>query len=194
MKIIGITGGIGSGKSVISKLMEIKGIPVYNSDIEAKRVTDSSSVIKQKLIDKFGASLYKEEHLDREALASIVFNQPESLSYLNSIIHPEVFKDFSRWQKTFSTKKMVAIESAILFESGLNKLTNLNIAVSAPEALRIKRVMQRENSEERNILNRIKNQMPEKERNSLADYIIFNDNRKALIPQIENILSKLNIQ
>lgn len=191
MIIIGITGGIGSGKSIVSNIMEVIGVPVYNSDTEAKRIVASSATIKNKLIQIFGKDLYVNNTLDKKRLATIIFNDPDSLSIVNSIIHPEVYKDFLLFKKKKSADKMIGIESAILFESKFNEFTDINISVSAPLDLRTERVMKRDNLNKENILNRVKNQISEEERNTLADFIIINDDIQPLIPQIENILSKL---
>lgn len=194
MMILGITGGIGSGKSVVSKLLETMGIPIYNSDKEAKKVTANSPLIREKLIRKFGSYLYKGEILDKVAFASLIFNDSSALDYANSVIHPEVLKDFLEWKDFLSHKKIVGIESAILFESRLNQVTDINITILAPEELRIERVIKRDKISKELIEERIKNQLSDEERALLTDYIIYNDNTHALIPQIEKIFSKLNIQ
>ena len=191
MKTIGITGGIGSGKSVVSRLLETMNIPVYNTDKEAKRITSTSRIIKEKLIQKFGQELYNDNELNKKKLASLIFNNPINLNYVNSVIHPEVFEDFSFWKKTIFGKAFVGIESAILFESGLNKMTDIDILVSAPLELRIERVILRDNLNKEEILNRIRNQMSEEEQKYLADYIVFNDNVQALIPQINTFINQL---
>ena len=194
MKTIGITGGIGSGKSMISQVLEIFNIPVYNSDINAKKITETSPVIKEKLIHRFGPSLYSEGYLNKSLLAALIFKDSSQLAFVNSIIHPEVFKDFLRWKNTFLNKKMIGIESAILFESDLNKMVDICISVSAPQKTRIKRIIKRDGVNRETVLNRIKNQITEEKRNMLSDYIIINDDNQAVIPQVEIILSKLNFQ
>jgi dephospho-CoA kinase len=190
MRVIGITGGIGSGKSILSKLFEIMEIPVYNSDMKAKKITESSPVIKEKLIDKFGPTLYENGKLNRKLLASHIFSKEANLAFVNSVIHPEVFKDFIFWKEKYTHKVFVGIESAILFESGLNKITDINLTVSSPVELRMERVMQRDYLNETDVLNRIKNQLSDKEREALSDYTIYNNRIQALIPQVENFFSK----
>ena len=191
MKIIGITGGIGSGKSVVSRLLETMNIPVYDTDKEAKRITSSSPVIKEKLIQKFGKELYDNEELNKKKLASLIFYNSMNLNFVNSVIHPEVFNDFIFWKRNFFGKAFAGIESAILFESGLNKITDLNVLVTAPLELRIERVKLRDNLNKEEILNRIKNQMSEEEQEYLTDYIIYNDNIQALIPQVNTLINQL---
>jgi dephospho-CoA kinase len=187
MNIIGITGGIGSGKSILSKLFEVFEIPVYIADREAKRLMDSSSDIRLKLIEKFGKTIYSESNLNRKKLAELIFSDPEAVSYVNSIVHPAVQKDFALWIKSRSCP-VVAIESAILFESGFDLLVNFIVTVSAPLEARIERVRKRDDLSEKEIADRIKNQISEKERINRSDFVIFNDDLQALIPQMELLL------
>lgn len=193
-KVIGITGGIGSGKSVVSHLLEMMGIPVYDSDKEAKRITANSPKIKEKLINRFGTSLYKDNVLDKKCLASILFTDPSALTFVNTLIHPEVFKDFNRWKTRFKDKTFVGIESAILLESKAQSFIDICITVSAPETIRIEQAAIRDKVKEEAIVQRMNNQLSEEERNKRADYIIFNDNIQAMIPQIEKLLTHLNVQ
>jgi dephospho-CoA kinase len=194
MKVLGITGGIGSGKSVVAKLLEVMEIPVYNTDIAAKKLSDFSPTIREKLSGRFGAALYREGILDRKMLASLIFNHPEQLAFVNSVIHPAVEQDFLEWKESRQDRKMVGIESAILFESGLNQAVDFSINVSAPLETRIRRIEKRDHLSRESILNRIHNQLPEEERNRLANYTIINDDRQALIPQIENMLKIVKFQ
>ncbi len=194
MITLGVTGGIGSGKSVVSKLLEIRGIPVYYTDTEAKRITNSSPLIKEKLVSRFGADLYRSGELDKQLLASIIFNDPDSLLLVNSIIHPEVRKDFVSWKESFTGCKYVAVESAILFDSGLGSLVDVSITVSAPLMDRVARVQKRDDLNSESVLNRINNQMSDLEREAQANYVIINDGIFPLIPQIENILKSLDSQ
>jgi dephospho-CoA kinase len=189
MKIIGLTGGIGSGKSTVSRLLEIMGIPVYVADAASKRLTDSLPFIREKLTEKFGNDLYPEGKLNKTRLASLIFGNENNLRYVNSIIHPAVRNDFEEWKKQYTGFAGVAIEAAILFESGFAALTDVIVTVSAPEALRIRRIEMRENWARESIVSRIQNQIREEERNDLADYVIYNDDRQALIPQIEHLLT-----
>ena len=194
MKIIGLTGGIGSGKSTVSRILEIMGIPVYIADRESKRLTDSSPFIREKLTEKFGNDLYREGKLNKTLLASLIFENESNLRDVHSIIHPAVQSDFDRWKKQYAGFSCVAIEAAILFESGFAALTDVTVTVSAPERLRIRRIEKREGWSRETIASRVQNQIPEDERNRRADYVIYNDNRQALIPQIENLLKELSFE
>ncbi|GHU68718.1 dephospho-CoA kinase [Bacteroidia bacterium] len=190
MKILGITGGIGSGKSVVSKLLEINGIPVYNTDIAAKKIYDSSPRIRQKLIQRFGEELYAGGLLNRKLLASHIFQSPEDLKFVNSIVHPEVENDFEDWKNQFPGKKWAGIESAILFESGLHQKTDIVINVSADYETKIARVQQRDKFSREEIDCRIRQQTDDTTRCELANFTIINDNSHALLPQIEKMLNR----
>ncbi|MDH8702339.1 dephospho-CoA kinase [Dysgonomonadaceae bacterium PH5-43] len=192
MTTIGITGGIGGGKSVVSQILCAMDIPVYNSDIEAKKITETSEFIKQNLINRFGVYLYVDDKLDKAKLASLIFNNEDNLKYVNSLIHPEVFKDFERWKSNLASKEFVGIESAILFESDLYKYIDISIAVSAPQELRIQRVQKRDKTTVEDVMRRINKQLGEEERNKLADYIVLNNETQALIPQVEKVFSMLS--
>jgi dephospho-CoA kinase len=193
MKVIGLTGGIGSGKSTISNLLEIMDIPVYIADIESKKLTETSPLIRRKLVEKFGLYLYKEEKLDKSLLASLIFENEENLRYVNSVIHPAVWEDFNNWKNQYADNKWVALESAILFESGFYQTVDLTVNVSAPLEIRIQRIEKRDRAPRTAILSRIKNQLPDEERNRLSDYIILNDGFKSIIFQIENLINALNL-
>ena len=186
MKIAGITGGIGSGKSIVAKLLEINGIPVYNTDIAAKKIHEISQTVREKLADRFGEELYQPYGLNRTMLAALIFNHPENLAFVHSVIHPAVEADFLEWKTEQKGKKLTGIESALLFQSGLSQLIDISINVSAPLEIRIQRVQKRENWDREAILSRIRHQMTDEEREALADYTFVNDDRQALLPQVEN--------
>lgn len=188
---VGITGGIGSGKSIVASLFALYGIPVYIADTESKILTNTSETIRQKLTALFGDSLYTETGLDKKKLASYIFNDPKLLETVNRIIHPEVAQHFQNWVAQ-QTGNLCIIESAILFESGFNSLVDKTITVFAPEEIRIKRSMQRDNVSEETIRQRMKNQMAEEVKIDRSDFIISNDDSKALIPQVYAILTTLN--
>lgn len=192
MVILGITGGIGSGKSTVSEILMLYGIPVYIADKESKRLTSTSPSIKRKLISLFGGDLYKEGELDTKLLSSIIFNDKQKLEAVNTIIHPEVKKDLLKWIKNKSLKhKIVATESAIMFESGFYKLANKMLTVSAPLETRIERVIKRDNTTREKVLGRIQSQISDKERMELSDYVITADDRHSLIEQTIQIVNDL---
>lgn len=188
MKIIGITGGIGSGKSTLSRLLEVYGIPVYIADLEAKKLMNQSPEIREALIREFGEEVYSEKELNRSKLAALIFNSPKAIAFVNSVVHPAVQVDFQHWIKTRS-EAVVAIESAILFESGFDSLVNITVNVSAPLSSRIERVMKRDGASREEVVRRINNQLSEEERNSRSDFVLINDNITPLIPQTERLLS-----
>ena len=190
MKKIGITGGIGSGKSVVAELLKLHGIPVYIADEESKRLTSTSPVIKAKLIKLLGPELYTGERLNKPLLASYIFRDEHILQEVNHIIHPEVNKDFENWciqQKT----PLCAIESAILFESGFNKIVDVSLMVYAPLEIRIQRALQRDHSTEEALRKRIESQVSDEDKKLWADYIITNDGKQPLLPQVEKFLSQI---
>lgn len=184
---IGITGGIGSGKSVVASLLNLHGIPVYVADTESKLLTDTSPVIKEKLTALQGDDLYTEKGLNRKLLASHIFGNPEYLRQVNAIIHPEVDRHFTAWAQS-QKNTICAIESAILFESGFNKLVDKSLMVYAPLPLRIERAVARDNACREEIIRRIDSQLPDETKRDRSDYVIFNDDKQALLPQVERFL------
>lgn len=187
---IGITGGIGSGKSVVSSLFRMNKIPVYTADVESKRLSDTSPVIRKKLISLFGDTIYVNDLLDRKRLASFIFSNEHVLKKVNEIIHPVVKKDFQAWVKQ-QKGNICAIESAILFESGFEKTVDVVLLVYAPVELRLTRAMERDGATEADIMKRMNRQMPEELKRKQADYIIVNDDVQALIPQVDRFLKLL---
>jgi len=192
MKVIGLTGGIGSGKSAVSRLLNVMGIPVYIADTESKRLTESSPVIKEKLSQKFGTDLYADGRLNKALLASLIFENEENRKYVNSIIHPVVRTDFEDWKAQQISFPLVAIEAAILFESGFADWVNVTVTVAAPEDLRIRRVELREGWSLAAIVSRIQSQLPEEEKIRRSDFVIHNDDRQALIPQVERMVAEIS--
>lgn len=186
---IGITGGIGSGKTIVAQLLDIYGIPVYLADTESKRLTEESSEIKEGLIHLFGTDIYIDGRLNKAKLASIIFTDHEALTAVNKIIHPVVKNDFKAWS---ADKTFAAMESAILFESGFEDTVDYTICVSAPLETRIERAIKRDNLSRQQILDRINNQMLQEEKEKRSDFVIVNDGIHPLIPQVEKIVSILN--
>ena len=185
---IGITGGIGSGKSVVSSLLEIEDIPVYKADDESKRLTDTSLDIRKEMQAFIDDSIYINDRLDRQRLASLIFNDEALLKKVNGIIHPAVKKDFNEWV-TKQVSEICALESAILFESGFEKEVDVVVLVYAPVELRLWRVIQRDGMSEAEVIKRMNSQLPDEQKREKADFVIINDDLHPLIPQIENFLS-----
>ena len=183
MKKIGITGGIGSGKTYISKVFTSLGIPVFNADVESKKLMITSKKLMDSVKSEFGENIYVNGNLNKEKLASIVFYDKSKLQKLNSLVHPIVKAEFEHWC-TKQTSPYVIKEAAILFESKANIGLDAVICVSAPLELRIKRSMERDNSTEKEIKNRIENQISQEEKENLSDYIIVNDEKEMLLSQI----------
>jgi dephospho-CoA kinase len=186
MKKIGLTGNIGSGKSTVAKVFETLGVPVFHADAEAKNILSESDVIEE-LIHLFGIDILDGNLINRAKLASIVFNDKNALASLNSIVHPRVRKALLHWMETRKGHSYIIQEAAILFESGFNKFFDKTILVSCPQAIAIKRVMERDGVNEMEIKSRLHNQWPEKDKIPLADFTIVNDGSCLVIPQILTI-------
>lgn len=187
---IGITGGIGSGKSVIASLLELSGVPVYIADTESKLLTETSPVIREKLTALFGETLYTAKGLDKKLLASHIFGNPERLKQVNAIIHPEVNHHFQAWADKQNTP-LCAIESAILFESGFDQTVDVSLMVYAPIEVRIRRVLERDAVSREEVVRRIGSQLPDEVKKEKSDYVIFNDGKQALLPQVTAFLDDL---
>ena len=191
---IGITGGIGSGKSTVCKLFENFQIPVYYADDRAKWLMNNKKSLKAALCASFGEAVYNEEgKLDRAYLANIVFNNKEKLDTLNSIVHPAVFEDGQKWQLEQQAKgaPYTLKEAALLFETGSYKTLDKIIVVTAPEELRIKRVMQRDNTTKEAVLARMSKQMPQAEKEAKADFLVHNIAWETLNSQVSVLHEQL---
>ncbi len=182
-KIIGITGGIGSGKSVVAKVFATLGIPVFNADEEAKRIMQTSPVIKSKLIEQFGASIYSDKGLEKEKLAAIVFSDPYQLQLLNAIVHPITIQSAKDWAAKQNSPYVIK-EAALIFESGSAEGIFKVIGVTAPLSLKIHRVMQRDGITKEQVDARMRNQISDTIKMRLCDYVIHNDNQQMVIPQV----------
>jgi dephospho-CoA kinase len=191
MKIIGLTGGIGSGKSTVSRILLATGMPIYIADEEAKRLTESSSEIRNRLKERFGDGIYSNGSLNKHLLASLIFENKENLHFVNSVVHPIVFEDFRLWVSNKTQFPVIVAESAILFESGFSHNVDYTVNVSSPLELRIARVVRRDGSTQEEMIKRMQNQLSDEERNRLADYTIINDERMALLPQVEHLVNNL---
>lgn len=187
---IGLTGGIGSGKSVVSHLLETMGIPVYIADDEAKRITSGNNEIKQQLIHLLGEEVFFEGKLNKKLLAAYLFSDPEHAKTVNGIIHPKVKEDFKYWASQNNNFPLVAIESAILIEAGFANEVDVIAMVYAPLELRLERLAQRDySSTKEQIMKRIQSQMGDEEKKAMAHFIIVNDEEKPLIPQIIELMN-----
>ncbi len=194
MLVIGLTGGIGSGKTTIAKIFEVLGIPVYYADEEAKRIMNEDEHLKGKLILLFGEEAYSNGVLNRRHISSIVFRDKEKLHQLNAIVHPLTIADSDRWMQAQTTPYAIK-EAALIFESGANIQLDYVIGVSSPVELRVKRVMTRDNISSTEVERRIENQLSEEEKMKLCDFVIFNDEEQPVIPQVlaihEMLIQKL---
>ena len=189
--IIGLTGGIGSGKTTLANYIASKGIPVYISDLEAKKVMDFPEIIAQ-IKQTFNEEIINNGKLDREKLASIVFNQPDKLKQLNAIVHPAVKAHFVNWVKDNQNAPMVFKEAAILFESGSYKDCDAIVSVVAPIELRIQRVLQRDTTNKEKVLQRIHNQISDDERIARSKYVVENLDLESAKKQIDKIILLIN--
>ncbi len=189
---IGITGGIGSGKSVVSRLLGVMGIPVYISDDESKRLTVSDASIRRELLSIFGEEIYAGGALNRPLLASYIFGNPEHIRQVNGIIHPRVKEDFRRWTQAHKASPVVGIESAILVEAGFTDEVDVVVMVSAPEEVRISRAVHRDASSREAVVKRIRSQMSDEEKGRYADFEIVNDGETPLIPQVSRLIASLS--
>ncbi len=190
MIVVGLTGGIGSGKTTILKMFQDLNIDCYIADIEAKKLMNSSKKIKKKLIEEFGTKVYTTDGLNRKYIAKIVFENPERLKILNSIVHPQVHKHFERFVKR-TKSSYVIYENAILFESKGDKKCNFIITVTAPIEVRIERILARDTTTKVDILNRMKNQFSDEEKISKSDFVINNIDLKETQNEVQKIHSEI---
>jgi dephospho-CoA kinase len=192
-KIIGLTGGIGSGKTTIANFFLEEGIPAYIADAEAKAIMETQE-IHNAIYELFGTSVFTNKSLDRAKLAEIVFNDPAMLVKLNSIVHPAVRKHFKEWVAANTSKELLLYESAILFESGHYKEFDIIIAVIAPLESRIARVLERDSTSRAQVMSRVKAQWSDDERVAKSDFVIENINLKDTKSKVMDILKILKIK
>jgi dephospho-CoA kinase len=185
---VGITGGIGTGKSTVCKIFASMGVPVLDADSLAKNIAEIDLNVKQQILDTFGKESYDElGKYNRKYIANIVFNDSDRLKMLNNIIHPAVIDYSNKWADQHQDKKYVVKEAALMFESGSYKYNDINIVVNAPKEIRIQRLLLRDNSAIEDIIRRIESQMSDEERDSMADKIIMNDEQNSLIAQVYSL-------
>lgn len=183
MLSIGLTGGIGSGKSIVAKIFRTLGVPVLDADALAKKIMLENEDVRAQIINSFGAESYNQAGLNRSFIANIVFKDPLQLEVLNSIVHPATIEAGKKWASQQNTPYTIK-EAALFFESGSAEGMDLIIGVFAPDALRIQRVMHRDQTSREEVLNRMKHQISQKIKMKLCDRVIINDEQSLLIPQI----------
>src|SRR4051812_23514218 len=187
---IGLTGGIGSGKTTVAKIFELLGVPVYYADEASKRLYHTDPDLMRNIKKHFGEEVYTNEQLNRSRLASIVFNNPAKLELLNQLVHPPTIRDAENWMKT-QTSPYVIKEAALLFESGSASGLDYIIGVNAPVHQRIKRVMDRDGSSREEVLSRLNHQISEDIKMKLCDFLINNNEQELVIPQVLQLHEKL---
>ena len=187
---IGLTGGIGSGKTTVAKIFELLGVPVYYADDAAKRLMIEDEDLRSAIRKQFGEDSYKNNELDRAHLATKVFSDPFQLEILNSIVHPATIRDATRWMNEQQAPYTIK-EAALIFESGSGEHLDYIIGVSSPVQLRIKRSMERDNISSEEVIKRMNNQIDEEMKMKLCDFVIQNDEQELLIPQVIDLHQKL---
>jgi dephospho-CoA kinase len=180
---IGLTGGIGSGKSTVARIFNVLGIPVYSSDDASKRLMDEDEELKNSIVRAFGKESYSNGKLNRKYLATKAFSDPNKIELLNSLVHPATIKDAITWMEKQKAPYLIK-EAALIFESGSDKFLDVIIGVRSPLALRLERTMKRNNVTAEEVEARVKLQMDEEEKLDLCDYIVQNDEKQLLIPQV----------
>ena len=188
---IAITGGIGSGKSYVSDLLEKRGVPIYNADNESKRLTVSDVNIREGLIELLGEEVYQEDMLNKPLLASYLFASSENAAKVNGIIHPRVKADFLQWVDEHRHVGVVGLESAILYESGFDDVVDAVVMVYAPKSLRLQRAMKRDQASETQVRARMAAQMDDEEKRRRADYVVMNDGSISLEEQLDVLVEHL---
>jgi dephospho-CoA kinase len=186
---IGLTGGIGSGKTTVAKIFELLGVPVYYADDASKRLYHTDKELIQNIKKHFGEDTYTEEQLNRFKLASIVFNDPKKLQLLNELVHPPTIRDAEEWMKRQTTPYIIK-EAALLFESGSVSSLDYVIGVRTPQHLRIKRVMDRDGVSREDVLARMNRQIEEDIKIRLCDFVVENNEQVLVIPQVLELHKK----
>lgn len=187
---VGLTGGIGSGKSTVAQVFEVLGIPVYYADLQAKRLMNTDPELKEAIIKNFGRESYIKGELNRAHLSSLVFNNSDKLQLLNSLVHPATMKDGEAWMRN-QTSPYAIHEAALIFEAEVNTRLDYVIGVSAPEELRIQRTMERDNISREEVLKRLQQQLEEDMKMKRCDFVIHNNEEELLIPQVVDLHKKL---
>lgn len=186
---IGLTGGIGSGKTTVAQIFGVLGIPVYSSDDAAKRLMNEDEDLKKKIIESFGKESYQNGELNRKYVANEAFSDPKKIKLLNSMVHPATIKDATAWMEKQNAPYVIK-EAALIFESGSDQFLDYVIGVKSPLNLRIERTMKRNNVTAEEVASRMKLQMDEVEKMNRCDFIIVNDEKEMLIPQVLSLHQK----
>ena len=187
---VGLTGGIGSGKTIASKIFEVLGIPVYQADVAAKRLMETNPVLKNQLIEQFGNDAFVDGKLNRSYIAEIIFNDKEKLQLINSLVHPYTIQDGIEWMKKQTTPYAIK-EAALIFESGSQSNFDYIIGISSPLTLRLNRTLKRDNINRELVLEKMENQLDEETKMKLCDFVLLNDERTLLTTQVLAVHEKL---
>ncbi len=189
--IIGITGGIGSGKSLVASVLRVYGFPVYDSDTRAKSLYDEDAVLRADIVRLFGEQIYVDGRLDRKRLAATVFADAGKLAQLDALVHPAVFRDFAHWCAAHS-EQVLFVESAILLQTDFRTLVDRVVVVDAPADVRVVRAMQRDGATEAAIERRMSAQLSLDEMRAQADFVIENDGRQSLLAQVDALVRAIS--
>lgn len=190
MKIVGLTGGIGSGKSTVAKMFRELGVPVYDSDEEAKKLMVSSTEVKEAIIELLGNEAYKDDVLDRAFIAGKVFKDPELLQQLNAIVHPAVRAHFLKWVQKKAVPYVIQ-ETALIFENGVQDKYDYTLLITSPKEIRLQRVMDRDEVGEQQVLERMKNQIADDKKMALADFFIENIDLETTKKKVNDLHAEL---
>jgi dephospho-CoA kinase len=181
---IGITGGIGAGKSTVAGIFKVLGVPVFDADATAKNILNTDPILRERIVTAFGSETYKNGLLDRKYLATLVFNNPDQLAKLNALVHPATIEAADKWASRFTDKPYIIKEAALLFEAGTNEGLDYIIGVTAPKELRITRVMDRDLVSREEVLNRMQHQLDDTEKMKRCNFVIYNNEASLVIPQV----------
>ena len=184
---VGVTGGIGSGKSLVCEIFRKLGVNVYVADDRAKILINTDLQIKEKFTSRFGSSIYKNDQLDRGMLAGIIFDDRTALEFVNSLVHPAVTNDFYLWSARYEAEPYIVEEAALLYESGSYKGMDQMVTVYAPLDLRVTRAMMRDKSSADLVKQRMNNQLSDEEKLKLSDFVIYNDEKHSVLEQVLNL-------
>lgn len=187
---IGLTGGMGSGKTTVAGIFEVLGVPVFQADLRAKALMEENPMVRATLAARFGEGIYTGDTLNRQALAAIIFNDADAMQAVSTIVHPAVRADFQRWTSEQQAPYAI-MEAAIMAENGGWRQFDQVIAVTCPEPERVRRVMERDNLSEEQIRARLRNQASEEERSRIANHVVLNDGQTLVIPQVLDIHERL---